>query len=164
MSDNELIAELSAENEYLKSVIEGYKKRETDINSLEENAKKKAAAIEKAAEKLFNLEADRLRLFKLGWDKKFARLSAEEKEKLSALNDLAVKIDEVIGGKFDYATYDFRAKTQTLRRLVDDNGSLLKDAPLFGEGEDKFSIDDILNPKGELDLADLCREMGLMED
>ena len=32
------------------------------------------------------------------------------------------------------------------------------------EEENGFNLDDVLNPKGELDLAKLCRGLGLMDD
>ena len=32
------------------------------------------------------------------------------------------------------------------------------------EEETGFNLDDVLNPKGELDLAALCRGLGLMDD
>ena len=32
------------------------------------------------------------------------------------------------------------------------------------EEETGFNLDDVLNPKGELDLAKLCRGLGLMDD
>ena len=33
-----------------------------------------------------------------------------------------------------------------------------------GEEETGFNLDDVINPKGELDLEKLCRSLGLMED
>ena len=33
-----------------------------------------------------------------------------------------------------------------------------------GEEETGFNLDDVLNPKGELDLEKLCRNLGLMDD
>ena len=34
---------------------------------------------------------------------------------------------------------------------------------LYGEGENGFNMDDVLNPKGELDLMSLCKELGVTE-
>ena len=33
-----------------------------------------------------------------------------------------------------------------------------------GEEETGFNLDDVINPKGELDLEKLCRNLGLMDD
>ena len=33
-----------------------------------------------------------------------------------------------------------------------------------GEEESGFNLDDVLNPKGKLDLEKLCRNLGLMDD
>ena len=33
-----------------------------------------------------------------------------------------------------------------------------------GEEETGFNLDDVLNPKGKLDLEKLCRSLGLMEE
>ena len=32
------------------------------------------------------------------------------------------------------------------------------------EEEYTFNLDDVLNPKGKLDLGELCRNLGLMDD
>ena len=34
---------------------------------------------------------------------------------------------------------------------------------LYGEGENGFNMEDVLNPKGELDLMSLCKELGVTE-
>ena len=34
---------------------------------------------------------------------------------------------------------------------------------LYGEGENGFSMDEVLNPKGELDLMSLCKELGVTD-
>ena len=36
-----------------------------------------------------------------------------------------------------------------------------KSQSLYGEGENGFNMDDVLNPKGELDLMQLCKELGV---
>ncbi|MBO4262198.1 MAG: hypothetical protein J5903_00245 [Clostridia bacterium] len=165
MNDAEVIADLKAENEYLKGVIKRYEEREEEISRAEAAARKKADEIEKSAEKLFDTEADRLRLFKLVWDKKFAALSARDKSRYESLNALAIRIDGVIRGEREYAGADFRAKTETLRRMLTEEGDIASEGGVFiGDAENGFSLDDVLDPKEKLDLETLCKEMGLMEE
>ncbi len=165
MINKEKIDELEAENEYLRSVIEKYKSREKEIEDAERKAKENAERIVEAAEKIFDMEADRLRLFKLSWDRKFATLSASEKGKLEGLNSLALRIDEAIERKGKYSDLTTADVTAEMRRMVDEKGTLLKSESVFvGEGEEGFSMDEILNPKEDLDLESLCKEMGLMEE
>ncbi|MBR1867986.1 MAG: hypothetical protein IJ800_05350 [Clostridia bacterium] len=165
MISEERIAELEAENEYLKSVVDGYRNREKEIEEAEKKASENAERIIRSAEKIFDMEADRLRLFKLAWDRKFAALSANDKNRLEALNALAFRIDEAISKRGRYAALSTAEITAEMRRMVDEKGNLVQSEGIFvGEGEEGFSLDDILNPKEDLDLESLCKEMGLMED
>lgn len=174
----EEIAALLAENRKLRREVDLFRAREKELaddlaaaaaarekaDGVLAEAKVKLSEAEAAAEKLYDLEADRLRLFKAAWDKKFAAFfvgggNAER------LNSLAAEIDDVVCGRREYADLSYKSKVSELRRLVDEKGKLISDsAVLFGDGEDGFSLDDILDPKGDLDLASLCREMGLSED
>ena len=88
----EELERLKEENARLKSRVEEYEKRESEIAKKENLAKIKADEIISSAEKLFDLEADRLRLFKIYWDRKFSK-SFSDDERIKKLNDLAVKID-----------------------------------------------------------------------
>lgn len=156
--------ELLEENEYLKKTVAAYKARESEIALAEENAKKKAAEITLAAEKIFNLEADRLRLFRLSWDAKFSTLKGD-REKLEKLNALAVKIDDVVSGRGIYGDMTYGEKTEEMRRLVGEDGKLISRSDVYiGEGEDGFSLDEVLNPKETQDLASLLKEMGVTEE
>ena len=52
---------------------------------------------------------------------------------------------------------DFKTFTDALRRHLGEE--------VEGEEEDSgFDLDEVLNPKKPLDLGDLCRELGLMEE
>ncbi len=156
-------AELLSEIEYLNGVIKKYEAKEAENAERIADAERQAKEIVDAAERLYNLEADRLRLFRLAWDKKFA--AASDKKSLERLNELALKIDEVISLNGKYADLDFKAKTEELRRIVGEDGKLISGDPIFvGDGEEGFSLDEILNPKGGQDLAEMLKEMGITEE
>ncbi len=155
-------AELLSEIEYLKGVIKKYESREAEISEKEKEAEKRAKEIIDSAERLYNLEADRLRLFRLAWDKRYAAYG--DKAKLEQLNDLALKIDEVINSDGKYADLDFKEKTDELRRIVGDDGKLNGGDLYIGDGEDGFSLDEILNPQSGQDLASMLKEMGITEE
>ncbi len=154
---------LREENERLKSIIEEYKNREKDLAEAEKRAKERADEIISAAEKLFNSEADRLRLFKLAWDKVFAGKTADS-EKIERLNALALKIDDVISGRGEYFALSVGEKTDEMRRLVGNDENLVRSDDIFiGDGDDGFSMDEILNPDKNQDLASVLKDLGIGE-
>ena len=165
MTEREQIEELRAEVDYLKKIVEEYERREEDIESAEKRAKERADEIVGAGKKAFDLEVDRLRLFKMAWDKRFAAMGRADRERAEKLNSLAVAIDNVMSGKYEYKNLSEMQKTDEARRLVDDSGDMIDGSDIYlGEGENRFSLDEVLNPQGDFSLEDLCREMGLMED
>ena len=160
MTDKEKIRELSQENEYLKKVIEDYEKREEEINILEEKARKKADEIIKSAEKLYDFEADRLRLFKACWDKLYKKLILGGERGIERLNYLAEKIDNI------FTDENYRGKpsekADEARRLISSDGSYVKSDIVIGEGENSFSLSDLITD--DSDLLSLCEELGLTEE
>ncbi|MBO4323453.1 MAG: hypothetical protein J5836_02210 [Clostridia bacterium] len=157
----EELERLKEENARLKREIEEYRNRESELSLSEKKAKEKADEIVFAAEKLFNLEADRLRLFKIAWDRNFAK-SKGSSERLDKLNDLAVKIDDIICGRGEYSALSYFEKTETLRKLVGEDEKLIEKGEVYiGDGKEGFSMDEILNPPKDQDLSKLLKEMGI---
>ena len=151
---------LKEENARLKREIEDYKAREREIAVAEKKAKEKADGIVSSAEKLFDLEADRLRLFRIYFDRLFS-LSKADGERVEKLNALALKIDAVINGEGEYSELDFVKKTAEFKRLVGEDEKLIGGGVRIGDGEDGFSMSDIINPPKEQDLEKLLSEMGI---
>ena len=157
----EELERLKEENEKLKNRIKEYEKREKEIAEKEHLAKIKADEIISSAEKLFDLEADRLRLFKIYWDRKFSK-SFSDDERIKKLNDLAVKIDEIIKGEGKYLSATYDEKTDAIRKIVGEDEKLIGDKDIFiGDGEDGFSMSEILNPSKEQNLSEILKEMGI---
>lgn len=86
--------------------------------------------------------------------------AAEERKELLLLAEKCRLLSERLLEKYpdEEDCSDFKTFTQALRRYLGEEAE---------EGEEEetgFNLDDVLNPKEPLDLGDLCRELGLMEE
>ncbi|MBE5744145.1 MAG: hypothetical protein E7358_05475 [Clostridiales bacterium] len=129
-----------------------------NINSV----KNRAQVITDNAKEQCKAEIERLKLFNARWNSYVNKIVKEypsdETRKLVALSQM---ITEIIMREesFEYTPLD---KIEDIYKIIGDGSDEKFDMTktLFGESENGFNMEDVLNPKEELDLMSLCRELG----
>lgn len=159
------LTQLNEEIKRLSSELETYKNMDNLADLTVKNAESKAEEIKKTAELKYQTECDRLRNFKERWSKYFGYLAetypyykavTESREILNAL-------EEVLG-KSQSSMQTIEELDLALDRLkIGRNDEIKQHIALTTPSESGFDMEAVLNP-GELDLEDLCKELGLMED
>ncbi|MBO5713465.1 MAG: hypothetical protein J6R88_04630 [Clostridia bacterium] len=81
-------------------------------------------------------------------------------DKTRKLHLISTLITEIVE-KNDTPTYSAKQKVEEIYRLVDEFAP--KTAVKEVEEENSFNLDDVLNPKKDLDLMALCKELGVTE-
>ena len=82
---------------------------------------------------------------------------SDKTRKLSAVGEM---LKEILT-KNETETYTSKDKILEAYKIID--GMTFKPKGLYGESENGFNMDDVLNPKGELDLMAICRELGVTD-
>ena len=170
---NEKFTALKEKNDYLieetnrlKAELNQYKESDKIISSSIKSAQKKAEDLEEQSKLQYKTELKRLYDFKEKWEgyfnyllEKYPYYKITERTKTlidnltSILNgDLPEKqkifsVESLLSQNNDIAEFDPKAK--------------IRDYIISTEG-DGLDLNQVLNP-GELDLGELCKEMGLME-
>lgn len=163
---NEEIFELNGKLKRMRAELESFKNRDSLISSSLQAAEEQAEKIRETERLQYELALARLNDFQLKWESYFEYLFEKYpyyKITEQTLN-IAVRLKQVLGsgeaaieklGKLDdliereTAASQFNPKEKIERYIENDvNG---------------FNLEEVLNP-GELQLEDLCRELGLMED
>lgn len=163
---NEEIFELNGKLKRMRAELESFKNRDSLISSSLQAAEEQAEKIRETERLQYELALARLNDFQLKWESYFEYLFEKYpyyKITEQTLN-IAVRLKQVLGsgeaaieklGKLDdliereTAAAQFNPKEKIERYIENDvNG---------------FNLEEVLNP-GELQLEDLCRELGLMED
>ncbi len=147
---------LTAENRSLRASLAEHKEREGKVGRAIVDAESKGEEIKQLYRMTAETEWRTLKLFADKWKKLAAQMQglipareakryAEFSENLSALlgRDPGFTPPEE-GEEFD--------PKAVIGRYVE------------GEEESGFNLDEVLNPKGELDLEKLCRNLGLMDE
>ena len=158
------IDELIKENKKLSLKIEQYKKNERKALSVLEKAEEKAESILKNALEKYKLETERLKSFVIRFNAYFAYLFekyplypeiVKAKETFDKLYILLADSygQEVVDNASTVITDDKPSKATKKTTKKKENV----------ETETGFDINEVLNP-GELNLEDLCKELGLLED
>lgn len=157
----EKVVELAKENTYLKTELEELDNKERLISSALIKAEKSAFEFEQQAKVNYDLEMERLKRFASKWDEYFRELmdkyplypkvkqACEIIDKVSSCennNEQTIKDVEKVFDK--NAPFNPKGKIYDYISATSDNG---------------FNMDEVLNP-GELELEDLCKELGLIED
>ena len=111
----------------------------------------------------YKLEVEKLKLFSVKFNAfvndAVKNYPCDKTRKLVYLSDV---ISEILSSN----EVDFKDKTkiEAVYKLIEkEDLSTDKRPSLFGESENGFNMEDVLNPKGELDLLSLCKELGVNE-
>lgn len=172
-SKEEYEAKILAYKENNKDLADKLKKVEAELEVLKEKepliiatlvrAEKNAMELDRSVNELYQLEVERIKRFSSRWNSYFKVLkdnypqnptvkkaiSIKEKVDAAAVNGNAKKlISDIDGliGKEKKVKFDPKDKIRDYIVATGDNG---------------FNLDEVLNP-GELQLEDLCKELGLM--
>ncbi|MBE7080966.1 MAG: hypothetical protein E7372_00180 [Clostridiales bacterium] len=158
------ISELGNENKSLLEQVEQYSNRERLIIKALESAEEKAEQIKEQAQLEYVLELQRLKEFIKKWDKYFVAL--KEKYPCDATKkalDIKKQVEEV--AKED----DAKECIEKLDEMISEQNrafnpkSKIKEYISATTSENGFNINEVLNP-GKLELEDLCKELGLIEE
>lgn len=140
---NQKIAELESENKLLKESGEKYL----------QTAKEQSDFILEKAKERYELEINRLRLFVTRWISSLPEpkeLTPESRKRRA----LAVALSEIL--KDNPCTDDIEQGVELLEKLSNAISG-------GGNGDSGFNLEEVLNPGSDLDLATLCKELGVMD-
>ncbi len=166
----ERIQELISENASLKGELLVYKDKDAEISSALKNAQIKAQEIEKRAEKRYSAEIIALKAFSDKWKGYFTYLNQKYPmyPAVSEAKALYDEIEKCVLGEMISKDVVFYVDKLLNEKKVKINEGVFNPKGKINEyisetSENGFNLDDVLNP-GELDLGDLCKELGLTEE
>ena len=128
-----------------------------------EGATKRAQDITDSAKQRYKIEVERLKLFNARWNafvnKTVKEYPSDKTRKLVALSEM---ITEILSKDETFEPNE--KKIEDIYKLIENEGTSLEEKPsLFGKSESGFDMEEVLNPKGELDLMSLCKELGVTD-
>ena len=152
---------LTAENRSLRASLAELKGREGKVGKAIVAAEEKGEEIVRLYRMSAETELNTLRLFAEKWKRLAGQMAgaipASEAKKYA---DFAENLSALLGkerGRFGVA------EESGARQEPFDPKAVIEKY-VEGEEETGFNLDDVINPKGELDLEKLCRNLGLMDD
>ncbi len=152
---------LTAENRSLRASLAELKSREGKVGKAIVAAEEKGEEIVRLYRMSAETELNTLRLFAEKWKRLAGQMAgAIPESEAKKYADFAENLSALLGkerGRFGVS--DANAAEQ---ESFDPKAVIEK--YVEGEEETGFNLDDVINPKGELDLEKLCRNLGLMDD
>ena len=118
-----------------------------------------------SVEESYKAEVQKLKLFSSRWsvfvNQTVKKYPSDATRKLVAVSEM---ITEILL-KDDLPDYTDKQKIEDVYKIIEKEGDFapIKNASLFGESDNGFNMEEVLNPKGELDLMSLCKELGVTE-
>ena len=136
-------------------------KKTLEAEAITEDARLRAKMITSAAKEQYKVEIDRLNMFTARFNT-FVKevVNAYPTDKTRKLVAVGEMLKEILT-KTETETYTSKDKILEAYKIMD--GMSFKPTGLYGVSENGFNMDDVLNPKGELDLMSLCKELGVTE-
>lgn len=162
------IDELVKENQQLLSSLEVYKSKEESINSALISAEKQANDLVERTKVQYVMVVESLKKFYLKWNLYFKEL--KDKYPLYPAVNKASTLAESLNKVF--TVKDEKQIIEELREELyqsQEDGECVFDPKrriedyIAATSDNGFNINDVLNP-GELELEDLCKELGLIEE
>ncbi len=130
-----------------------------DINT--EDVSVRAETLTNAIKEQYKVEIDRLNMFSSRFNAFVKEIaSAYPSDKTRKLTAVAETLKEILI-KDETEVYTSKDKISEAYKIID--GMSFKPAGLYGISESGFNMDDVLNPKGDLDLMAICKELGVTE-
>lgn len=163
----ERIDELERENATLKSQIERYKADRDDIAKALMLAQEKSREVISETSEEYFLEINRLRMFSARWENYF---KGQILTKMG--EDYAKKIDGVVKSMNEIIDCDVfegrgvtaKEKVEKIRDLIDRSRAKQGIYGEYAVSESGLDLNEIINPSKDLDLFELCKELGVTED
>lgn len=116
-------------------------------------------------DKNYEIEVQKLKLFASRWslyvNQTVKKYPSDATRKLVAVSDM---INEILQ-RDELPDYTDKQKIEDIYKIIEKEGDFtpVQNASYFGESESGFNMEEVLNPKGELDLMSLCKELGVTE-
>lgn len=158
---------LTAENRSLRASIAEYKEREGRVGRAIVDAEEKGEEIREFYRISAEAEWKTLRLFADKWKSLAAQMADVLPKEAKKYSEFAEDLSALLGreeGRFaGKGAAAGAAGGQTPPEKFDPQAVIGK----YMESEEEetgFNLDDVLNPKGDLDLAKLCKNLGLMDE
>ncbi len=159
------IVELIKENEQLKSALGDASEKEKLALAVLKRAELTAMNLEKQSNLEYELELERLKRFSKKWDDFF---NVEKTKPASRVSKKAGKLTQKVK-----STSKNTSPKQVIKELDELIGETSAKKPKFdpkkkiseyisATSENGFNMDEVLNP-GELQLEDICKELGLID-
>lgn len=147
-------SELLASNSNLTDENSKLKEEYSPLIKANESVISYRERLERQAVEDYNLQFERLKAFILRW-----QASLPEDKANTAENKKRLALTKLLSGILQESTpvSDLKSGAFALERLNDAIGGNRID------GESGFSLDEVLNPSGDLDLEALCKELGVMD-
>ena len=157
------INQISKENKDLLEQLEKVNEKERLIISTLERAEKTAFQIREQVELEYSLEMERLKKFSKTWDSYFKQLSEKYPANKTVKKAVSIKnkVDESSNSKSAKSTINELEKLITEKETFNPKQKI-KDY-IVATSDTGFDMDKVLHP-GKLELGDLCKELGLIEE
>lgn len=126
------------------------------------SVKSRAQVITDQAREQYKTEVERLKLFNARWNNYVNKIVKEyPSDKTRKIVACSQMITEILMREesFEYTPIN---KIEDIYKIIEDGSDSKYDRTqtLFGASENGFDMEDVLNPKEDLDLLSLCRELG----
>lgn len=150
------------ENNALLNEIEEFKLKEKLIIASIMDAEKFALKLKEQSETEYALELERIKRFSEKWDNYFKDL--KEKYPMYPIVKKAVKVSERARKK---PTASAKTEIEEINEMIEgdkeefDPKKKISDY-IAATGNNGFNMDEVLNP-GEIELEDICKELGLID-
>ncbi len=152
---------LTAENRILRASLAEYKSREKKVGKAIVAAEEKGEEIVQMYRMSAETELRSLRLFADKWKRLAAQMAgAIPAAEAKKYEEFAENLSALLGR--ERGRFGMEGEQAQEQEPFDPKAVIEK--YVEGEEETGFNLDDVLNPKGELDLEKLCRNLGLMDD
>ena len=136
-------------------------KKTLEADAIVEDARLRAKMITSAAKEQYKLEIDRLNVFSSRFNTFVKEIvNAYPSDKTRKLVAVAETLKEILT-KNETEVYTSKDKIFEAYKIID--GMSFKPTGLYGTSESGFNMDDVLNPKEDLDLMAICKELGVTE-
>lgn len=157
---------LTAENRSLRASIAEYKEREGRVGRAILDAEEKGEEIRAFYRASAETEWKNLRLFADKWKSLAAQMADVLPRESKKYGDLAGDLAALLGMEANRmgAKKGEKADTQDAASPEKFDPQAVIGKYMESEEENGFNLDDVLNPKGDLDLAKLCKNLGLMDE
>ncbi len=162
LEQKELNVELNKELEKIKAEYNLIKEKEDLIYKTLERAEKTAEDLTNSIEEQYQLEVERLKRFVVRWNGYFKTLKDEYPQNPALKKAISIKekVDSAPCGSVKKLISDIdKLLPQEKKKKIDPKKKI--NEYIAATGDNGFNLDEVLNP-GELQLEDLCKELGLM--